>query len=378
MASISLCMIARDEAARIGPAIHSCAGVADEVIVVDTGSTDRTVDIARECGARVVQTPWQDDFSKPRNLSFELATGEWLLVLDCDEQLQESSRGRVLDACRRNAAPAYAVTRLEHGPSGFSHNRLVRLARRDAGCWLTGRIHERPVHPFTAVADSGIVIDHYGCQHRAGDAAAQMRLRLLRLELADHPQDNYLLTDLLDGYWRQRDERWQEILPRAIATLDTSASRPPHPLAATLLEILFRLPPESLPVGFSKTQAESLAERWFEGELPLLALRMRWQLENQSYAQAARLGETALLLCERQAQESPASFRPEVVAGELHLQLGVAYAGINRLAEARSILGEALRFPEVASAAMANLAQIARWRHPPVPAFPRVAPAYAT
>src|SRR5579862_4737118 len=102
MPFLTLCMITRNEALGVGDAIESCKGVADEVILVDTGSTDGTPEIASQLGARVLHQPWQDSFSAPRNLGFEHVKTEWLFVLDCDEKLRPESRAVLLETCREN------------------------------------------------------------------------------------------------------------------------------------------------------------------------------------------------------------------------------------------------------------------------------------
>ncbi|MCA9538093.1 MAG: glycosyltransferase, partial [Myxococcales bacterium] len=90
--TLSVCMIAKDEEAFIGDALASVRGVADQCVVVDTGSTDRTVEICRAAGAEVAFLPWAGDFSAARNASLDHATGDWILVLDADERLTARSR----------------------------------------------------------------------------------------------------------------------------------------------------------------------------------------------------------------------------------------------------------------------------------------------
>lgn len=80
-------MIVRDEEKFIAQCITSVQPIVSEIIVVDTGSADATMEIAESLGARVLQHPWDDDFSAPRNLSLESATGDWILVLDADEAI---------------------------------------------------------------------------------------------------------------------------------------------------------------------------------------------------------------------------------------------------------------------------------------------------
>src|SRR5437762_2853976 len=85
--TISLCMIAKDEEETIGQSLASARAFVDEMIVVDTGSTDRTVEIAKAAGAKVFHFPWQNDFAAARNAAIEHATGDWILSLDADETL---------------------------------------------------------------------------------------------------------------------------------------------------------------------------------------------------------------------------------------------------------------------------------------------------
>lgn len=87
MATISLCIIAKNEEQNIGRCIKSAQPYVDQIVVVDTGSTDFTVEIAEELGAEVYHHIWQDDFALARNRSLDYATGDWILFLDCDEEL---------------------------------------------------------------------------------------------------------------------------------------------------------------------------------------------------------------------------------------------------------------------------------------------------
>lgn len=85
--SISLCMIVRNEANNISKAINSVSAIANEIVVVDTGSEDETVQIAESLGANVYHYKWDDNFSKARNYSLKFASKDWILVLDADETI---------------------------------------------------------------------------------------------------------------------------------------------------------------------------------------------------------------------------------------------------------------------------------------------------
>ncbi len=82
---LSLCMIARDEETTIGKLLRSVENIVDEIIVVETGSSDKTREIVREYGGKVFETEWKNDFSKAKNVALEQATGDYILFMDADE-----------------------------------------------------------------------------------------------------------------------------------------------------------------------------------------------------------------------------------------------------------------------------------------------------
>jgi len=90
--TLSVCMIARDEEVTIGKAITSVKDIADEIIVADTGSSDKTVEIAKSLGARIIDFKWNDDFSAARNASIKEAGSDYILVLDADEFINTGDR----------------------------------------------------------------------------------------------------------------------------------------------------------------------------------------------------------------------------------------------------------------------------------------------
>jgi len=150
-AGVSLCMIVRDEERFLVDALASVQGVVDEICIVDTGSKDKTLDIAREAGARVQQIVWESDFSKARNTALAMATRRWILVLDADERLSPSSRDLVRTLGARDAHLTGLWTRIynfteDYKGTGAMSNILVRFFPNDT------RIRYRnPIHEFVAL-----------------------------------------------------------------------------------------------------------------------------------------------------------------------------------------------------------------------------------
>jgi glycosyltransferase involved in cell wall biosynthesis len=148
--ALSVILIAKNEEASIARALRSVAW-ADETVVVDSGSTDRTVDIARELGARVTVTGDWPGFGPQKNRALDLATGDWVLSLDADEWLSDASAEEVRRAVGTGAAgpAAFRLPRrssfcgryLRH--SGWWPDYVVRLFRRGSARFSDDSVHER-------------------------------------------------------------------------------------------------------------------------------------------------------------------------------------------------------------------------------------------
>ena len=102
--TLSLCMIVKDEEEMLPGCLEPLRGFVDEMIVVDTGSSDRTVEIAESFGARVVDFPWNGSFADARNASIEAATGDWIMYLDADEHMEAERRPRPARPARAHVA----------------------------------------------------------------------------------------------------------------------------------------------------------------------------------------------------------------------------------------------------------------------------------
>ena len=144
MITVSLCMIVKNEERTLRRCLDSVRGLMDEIIIADTGSTDRTVEIARDCGAAVRTFPWCDDFAAARNFAFSKATMQYCMWLDADDVLEPADR-EAFRKLKETLDPDTDVVMLryhtgfdESGKPAFSYwrERLLRRAapRRSAGC----------------------------------------------------------------------------------------------------------------------------------------------------------------------------------------------------------------------------------------------------
>ncbi|HWS30275.1 MAG TPA: glycosyltransferase family 2 protein [Clostridia bacterium] len=148
MVTVSLCMIVKNEEAVLSRCLTSVKGIADEIIIVDTGSTDATKEIAMSFGAKVYDFPWIDDFSAARNFSFSNATMQYILWLDADDVLQAEEREKLLklketlDEGVDAVMMRYDIAFDSGGRPSFSYFR-ERLSKRARNFkW------EEPVHEF--------------------------------------------------------------------------------------------------------------------------------------------------------------------------------------------------------------------------------------
>ncbi|MCI3280203.1 glycosyltransferase family 2 protein [Synechococcus sp. PCC 6717] len=170
MPQVSACLIVKNEATNLQRCLASVQPVVDEIVVVDTGSTDDTVAIARQFTEKLYTLPWRDDFAAARNYSLDQASGEWILVLDADEVLvclSDTSLREQLAAAP--SVQAYQLLRREIGTGEqFSDFAIVRLFRNLPTLRYQGRFHEQLVSsgsaPITIGSLTTFRIDHYGYQ----------------------------------------------------------------------------------------------------------------------------------------------------------------------------------------------------------------------
>ena len=363
-ATISLCMIVRDEAAHLLRCLESVDGVVDECVVVDTGSRDGTRELARERGARVLRVPWTDDFAAARNHSLAAARCDWVLVLDADEVLveperHEGRRARLVGFARRHAPVSTTGStagptgtavggQLEvrselAGPGALSRTWITRFFPRRPGLRYARRIHETLVEgePGRSIGGlpTGVAALHTG--YRPDELTRKHKLErnevLLRAQLAEDPGDGHDWYQL--GRVLEQGARPAEALAayeRAVELVRDDEPHLPHlfECAASCLRALGR---SAQALAFLAPLEEPFAERADTVFLLALLAMDVGQLER-----AERGFLRCLELGDRPRGPSAAAASDEARGLAPAHNLGVLYECSGRPAEARAAYERAL------------------------------------
>lgn len=231
---ISLCMIAKNEEQNLRRCLKSVQGVVDEIIVVDTGSTDNTCQVAREAGAVVRSFIWNDNFSDARNASLEGATGEWILFLDADEELPRESCEVLRRLTSNEDVEGYFVKIVSLiGSEGWTEtcpDLIFRLFRNRPEYRFRGAIHEQIAdvilekNPKAAyrIAEDFVII-HYGyLDSQISEKDKKNRnLKIIEKELEQEPGNRLLRYHYgVELYRAQRYEEAALELTRAANGID--------------------------------------------------------------------------------------------------------------------------------------------------------------
>jgi tetratricopeptide (TPR) repeat protein len=257
--------------------LTSVSDTVDEIVVVDTGSTDESKAIASTFGARLLDVPWTDDFAAARNAGLDAAQGRWILYIDADERLRDA--GAPLRA-QLDTTDAIACTVLFHQRIGWTAYREHRLFKNDPRIRFEGAIHETLRPSFAAVGgridDSGAAIDHIGYE---GDRTRKWKrnLPILEREVRRWPDRIYLWHDLgwsLHGLGRH--EEAEAAWSRGVEVATARGECEPPDIAPFLDLIVVRLrdgrPVDDLIAGAARCDPANLALQW---------LRVRWHLDNE-------------------------------------------------------------------------------------------------
>lgn len=342
-ALLSATLIVRDESRFLGECLASIRDVVDEIVVVDTGSVDDSVDIARRFDARVIHHPWRDDFATARNTALDAAIGEWILCLDADERLSGADRASVERLLI--GAPEVAF-RVLLAPDLVSTSYLeYRLWRHDPRIRFEGRIHEKVTPAIGAISvaegrpitDCHLQLTHFGYE---GDQAHKHRrnLPLLRAQLPHEPHNlfnRHHLARVLRGLGE--DDEAAEVLEDAV---ELARQRPDDQLGVLAFCDLIRL---------RRDRGEDVGELLAEARALYPDNKLLWWIEASVRMSEGRHDDALVILDRLLAvdlsalpAEGPA-YDARIFGEFTHEARGACLFRLGRYAEAADAYGAALR-----------------------------------
>ena len=231
---LSVCMIVKNEERFLGQCLASVKDIADELIVIDTGSTDRTVEIAREHGAQVGHFEWCNDFAAARNASIAPATGDWILFLDADEELSPAEKQTLpaLLASNNTALIRLPLINTHQGP--ISKSILPRLYRNIPAIQFQGCVHEgvytailkvsKEWQMEISVGDMLILHHGYTAEVITERNKVQRNYQLLVKALEERPNEAYFYMQL--GLELRRMDRLSESFDAYAKALNLADTQP--------------------------------------------------------------------------------------------------------------------------------------------------------
>jgi glycosyltransferase involved in cell wall biosynthesis len=235
---VSLTMIVKNEEKNLPACLTTVRDLFDEVIVVDTGSKDRTREEAARFNVQVHEFPWVDSFAAARNEALRHATGEWVLWLDADDRLDEPNRARMRDVFanlgdEKDARVMKVRSAMDQTRTSIRVLDQVRLFPRHPQVYWKYRVHEQILWGVRQIGGgvrwTDVLVDHVGYQDpKLRDVKLARNLRLLELDEIDLPDDSFTLFNL--GWTTLDLNKPAEALPRltkslAAATPDSSILR---------------------------------------------------------------------------------------------------------------------------------------------------------
>jgi len=251
---LSLCTIVKDEAEALPACLASVKDVVDEIVVLDTGSTDNTIAVAQEFGAIVQTYPWNNDFAAARNEALKYASGDWILVLDADERLIPAIATQLRLAILNDDVLVVNLLRQEVGATQTPYSLVSRLFRKHPDLYFTRPYHAliddtandllRRDERWQIMALANVAIVHFGYEPGAIAAKGKTERARAAMEhyLASNPNDAYACSKLGALYAQVGEvEKGVELLERGL--------KDPQAEAPVLFELNYHLANASARLG---------------------------------------------------------------------------------------------------------------------------------
>jgi glycosyltransferase involved in cell wall biosynthesis len=380
--TLSVCFLTRNEEPHIVRALRSVAGLADQVVVADTGSTDATVLLATELGAEVHLFAWDDDFAAGRNFDVERARGDWLLWMQADEELVEAGHAAVRACTSQEDVLAFFVhvqnLLAADRPELVSETSDLRLFRRLPELRFVGRLHpgftpaalERLKRTGREVQLSEVTLRSAAHLTKATPAKLGWTARLLERELQDRPGQLHYLIEYGRTLLALQEPKGHAVLGEAAAQVFSArdAPTPPSQKVQVLLEYLLTALPEHSRNPLSAAEARELALRWFPNSPPLVYLNAELAFRGGEFRLAARLLERLLHLGRNGTYDRSRVFDPGLVGEDALINLAACHQRLGEWERAEECYRQLLTGTKFSAQAAQGLVAVKQLRgQPPGP-----------
>lgn len=250
---LTLCMIVKNEERHISRCLSSVQDIADEIVVVDTGSEDQTVQICKSFNAQVYTHEWKNDFAKARNAGLQHAKGDWILFLDADEELDQET-GSILPSLLHDDLPFLGLLKIiSYTGKQWDENEAfesmqTRLFRNHQGISFKGKIHEtldlEEGEDNTAYFSLPCTIHHYGYldQEEKWKQKHKRNISILNEEFSQKTSDPWLVYHLASECYRVKEyEKALHLVNGSIFQFLSEQRMPPSLLYFLKYSILLEL-----------------------------------------------------------------------------------------------------------------------------------------
>lgn len=347
--TVTACFVTRDHEAILPDAIDAARTIASAIVVADTGSTDRTRDVAAEKGAVVVPVAWADDFGAACNAALDAVATEWVLWLNPDERVVPGGWPDLRGLTPGLRALAYRV-RVRHemagrDPARCPFDRQVRLFRKSPSVAYVGRLHPRFATAVEDVARAeGAVVESCDAlvrrlAHLSTVTPEKVRWtnRLIEAELRDRPDSPGLRIEWGRNLLSLGDPKGHEVLAAAAEAVFASAVRPGDATdSGTLFEYLLTNPQAAGRRSRPMEEVRAAARALCPHSPPVL-----WALAGERFRSAdfeSASTDLKTLLALGMSGRATGAYDPDIVGPAAALNLAICHVHANQFAEAAALL----------------------------------------
>ncbi|MGL5150879.1 MAG: tetratricopeptide repeat-containing glycosyltransferase family 2 protein [Clostridium sp.] len=246
-ATLSVSIIAKNEEHNLRRCINSIKNIADEIILVDTGSTDNTISLAESLGAKVYKITWNKNFSEAKNTALDKCTMDWILVIDCDEAIDKIAAPSIKEIIQNSSYEGYYLKLINLiGDVNINETSTLRIFRNNPNYRFESKLHEQ-IYPSiikNSTNNKNLVVTdiplyHYGYDHNVVDMSKKIKRNIEVLESFSHEEkDGFFYYSLGNEYSKLNDnEKAKECFLLAESTPGHDYGYYPY-LSVNLIKIL--------------------------------------------------------------------------------------------------------------------------------------------